>query len=106
MKRNERDTERLERTLADGWKAGGGARPDDPWQAGVMASVREAAEGRREPAWSNGGGRLALRVSLAAAAVAAVLVAWSLAGGIIPYEELAMKALDEPLSVLIGSPFV
>ncbi|MDD3643104.1 MAG: hypothetical protein PHQ19_06555 [Candidatus Krumholzibacteria bacterium] len=105
MKRRNNDSGRLERLLADGWKAGGGARPDDLWQAGVMARVRAAAA-TPEPAWSNGAGRLALRISIAAAAAAAILVAWTLAGGLIPYEELAMKALDEPLSMIIGSPFV
>jgi hypothetical protein len=106
MRKNDNDTKRLERILADGWKAGAETRPGDLWQAGVMARVREAASVRPEPAWTNGTSRLALRISLVAAAAAAVLVVWTLAGGVIPYEELAMKAIDEPLSILIGSPFV
>lgn len=106
MKRSDDDTKRLERLLAEGWKDGAGVRPDDLWQAGVMARVRAAAAEKNGPAWANGAGRLALRISLAAAAAAAILVVWTLAGGVIPYEELAMKALDEPLSLFIGTPFV
>lgn len=105
MNKKRTDTQRLERLLAAAWREGAGAAPGPIWQAGVMAGVRAAAGGGT-PAWANGFSRLVLRMSLTAAAAAAVLVAWLVAGGLIPYEELALMMIDEPLSLLAGTPFV
>jgi hypothetical protein len=99
---NNKDIDRLDRLLADGWRHPGGLVPGDDWKAGVMAEIRAAAH---ESPVKNGLSRLVLRVSLAAAAAAVALLAWTLSTGIVPYQELALKLLEDPVSML-SSPFV
>jgi len=98
-----RDIDRLDRLLADGWRHPGGLVPGEGWKAGVMADIRAAAAG--ESPVTNGFSRLFLRVSLAAAAAAAALVIWTVSAGIAAYQELAMKLLEDPASLLFSSPF-
>ena len=42
MNFNERD--RIDRLLAAGWRGAGETSPGDDWKAGVMATIRTAAE--------------------------------------------------------------
>ena len=99
-----KDIDRLDRLLADGWRKPGGLVPGDGWKAGVMAEIRTAAA--EESPVTNGFSRLVLRVSIAAAAASIALVAWTLSTGIVPYQDLAVKLLDDPASMLFSSPFV
>jgi hypothetical protein len=99
-----KDIDRLDRLLADGWRHPGGLVPGDGWKAGVMAEIR-AASAQESPV-TNGFSRLFLRVSLVAAAAAVALVIWTVSTGIAAYQELAMKLLEDPASMLLSSPFV
>ena len=98
-----KDIDRLDRLLADGWRNPGGLVPGDDWKAGVMSEIRST--GMESPV-TNGFSSLVLRVSIAAAAAAVALVAWTLSTGIAAYQDLAMKLLDDPASMLFSSPFV
>ncbi len=100
-----KDIDRLDRLLADSWRTPGGLVPGDDWKAGVMSEIRAAAVAEESPV-TNGFSSLVLRVSIAAAAAAIALVAWTLSTGIVPYQDLAVKLLDEPVSMLFSSPFV
>jgi hypothetical protein len=103
MNQNERD--RIDRLLAAGWRDAGQISPGEDWNAGVMATIRTASAAV-EPSSTNGFSSLVLRVSIAAAAAAIALVAWTLSTGIVPYQDLAVKLLDDPASMLFSSPFV
>ena len=100
-----KDIDRLDRLLADSWRKPGGLVPGDDWKAGVMAEIRAAGAAEESPV-TNGFSRLVLRVSVAAVAAAIALVAWTLSTGIVPYQDLAVKLLDDPASMLFSSPFV
>lgn len=99
-----KDIDRLDRLLADGWRNPGGLVPGDDWKAGVMAEIRAGAA--EESPVTNGFSRFVLRVSVAAAAAAIALVAWTLSAGLMTYQDLAMKFLEDPASMLFSSPFV
>lgn len=101
-----KDIDRMDRLLADGWRKPGGLVPGDDWKAGVMATIRTASAAVEPSSTTNGFSSLVLRVSMAAAAAAIALVAWTLSTGIVPYQDLAMKLLDDPASMLFSSPFV
>jgi hypothetical protein len=92
-----KDIDRLDRLLADGWRNPGGLVPGEDWKAGVMSEIRSTA---MEAPVTNGFSRLVLRVSMAAAAAALVLAAWTLATGVVPYQKLAMELLGDPASML------
>ncbi len=98
------DRDRIDRLLAAGWRGAGEISPGEDWKAGVMAEIRAAAA--EESPMTNGFSSLVLRVSIAAAAAAIALVAWTLSTGIVPYQDLAVKLLDDPASMLFSSPFV
>jgi hypothetical protein len=98
-----KDIDRMDRLLADGWRNPGGLVPGDDWATGVMSEIRSA---EMESPVTNGFSRIILRVSVAAAAVAAALVVWTLSTGFTAYEDLAMKLLEDPASMLFSSPFV
>jgi hypothetical protein len=98
-----RDNDRLDRLLADGWRNPGGLVPGDDWKAGVMSEIRSTA---MESPVTNGFSRFVLRVSIAAAAASVALAAWTLSTAMPVYEELAMKLLEDPASMLFSSPFV
>jgi hypothetical protein len=99
---SKKDIDRMDRLLADGWRNPGGLVPGDDWKAGVMAEIRSTPA---EAPVTNGFSRVVLRVSIAAAAASLALVAWTLSTGMIPYEEIAMMLLEDPVSML-SSPFV
>ncbi len=99
----QKDNDRMDRLLADSWRNPGGLVPGDDWKAGVMSEIRTRVA---ESPVTNGFSRLVLRVSVVAAAAAIALVAWTLSTGIVPYQDLAVKLLDEPASMLFSSPFV
>jgi hypothetical protein len=101
---NGREIDRLDRLLADGWRRPRGLVPGDGWKAGVMREIRFSKA--EVSGAENGFSRLLLRVSLAAAAVAALLVTWTLSAGMAAYRDLAMKLLDDPASMIFSSPFV
>jgi len=101
-----KDNDRMDRLLADSWRNPGGLVPGDDWQAGVMTTIRTASATAEESPVTNGFSRLVLRISVVAAAAAVALVAWTLTTGIVPYQDLAVKLLDEPASMLFSSPFV
>ncbi len=98
-----KDIDRMDRLLADGWRNPGGLVPGDDWKAGVMSEIRSRVA---ESPVTNGFSRLVLRVSVVAAAAAIALVAWTLSTGIVSYQDLAVKLLDDPASMLFSSPFV
>ena len=98
-----KDNDRLDRLLADGWRNPGGLVPGDDWKAGVMSEIRST---EMESAVTNGFSRIVLRISIAAAVTAIALVAWTLSSGLVTYQDLAMKFLEDPASMLFSSPFV
>ena len=98
-----KDIDRMDRLLADGWRNPGGLVPGDDWKAGVMSEIRSRVA---ESPVTNGFSRLVLRVSVVAAAAAIALVTWTLSTGIVSYQDLAVKLLDDPASMLFSSPFV
>ena len=98
-----KDNDKLDRLLADGWRNPGGLVPGDDWTAGVMSEIQSSA---MESPVTNGFSRIVLRVSVAAAAAAVALVAWTLSTGITAYQDLAIKLLEDPASMLFSSPFV
>jgi len=98
-----KDNDRMDRLLADGWRNPGGLVPGDDWKAGVMSEIRS---GVAESPVTNGFSRLVMRISFVAAAAAIALVAWTLSTGIVSYQDLAVKLLDDPASMLFSSPFV
>jgi len=101
-----KDIDRLDRLLADGWRNPGGLVPGDDWKAGVMTTIRTASAIAEEAPVTNGFSSLVLRISITAAAAATALVAWTLSTGIVSYQDLAVKLLDDPASMLFSSPFV
>ena len=103
MNHNNRD--RIDRLLAAGWRDAGEISPGEDWKAGVMATIRTASSAV-EPSATNGFSSLVLRVSIGAAAAAIALVTWTLSTGIVPYQDLAVKLLDDPVSMIFSSPFV
>jgi mannose/fructose/N-acetylgalactosamine-specific phosphotransferase system component IIC len=98
-----KDIDRMDRLLADGWRNPGGLVPGDDWKASVMSQIRSTPQ---ESPVTNGFSRVVLRVSLAAAAAAVALVAWTVSTGFAAYQDLAMKLLEDPASMLFSSPFV
>lgn len=100
---NKKDNDRMDRLLADSWRNPGGLLPGDDWTAGVMSEIRTTP---MESPVTNGFSRIVLRVSVAAAAAAIALVAWTLTTGITAYQDLAAKLLEDPASMLFSSPFV
>ena len=102
---NYNDRDRIDRLVAAGWRDAGEISPGEDWKAGVMSTIRTASSAAETSA-TNGFSNLVLRVSITAAAAAAALVAWTLSTGIVPYQDLAVKLLDDPVSMLFSSPFV
>ncbi len=98
-----KDNDRMDRLLAAGWRNPEGLVPGDDWTAGVMSEIHSTP---MESPVTNGFSRLVLRVSVAAAAAAIALVAWTLSSGLVTYQDLAMKFLEDPASMLFSSPFV
>jgi hypothetical protein len=97
-----KDIDRMDRLLADGWRNPGGLVPGDDWKTGVMSEIRSTPQ---ESPVTNGFSRIVFRVSVAAALTAFALVAWTLATGLVPYQEMAMELLQDPVSML-SAPFV
>ena len=105
-RRDENKNGDLERLLAEAWRNPGEIDPGPSWNASVMRSIRSIAAAGGEESVYNGFSRLVFRVSMATAAIGAVLAGWTLARGITPLRDLALAVLEDPASLFVSPPFV
>lgn len=93
----------LERALFDAARSSRRklVQPSSQWQENLMADLRRFS---KAPFYQENGDflrRFALRLSVAAAIVALLLLVYTAAYGLIDYEELAMMFLEDPARFLI-----
>lgn len=101
MKAHRKRLDELERHLFFAYRAEGDIAPGVGWQESVMDDIRrlqarEARTGGPVPL-----GDFAWRFSAAACFIALLLLAYVLSTGIVDYQELAIRYLENPIGFLI-----
>jgi len=101
MRRSKKTLEDVERHLGAAFRAQENAIPGADWQESVMRDVRRL--GAIEPARNDRVlfGRFAWRFSVAACLVALVLLAYIFSNGLVDYQDLAMRYLENPIDFII-----
>jgi hypothetical protein len=101
MKTPKKMLDKVEKYLFFSSRAGDDLRPGADWQESVMTDVC----GLRVCEGSGGGralfGRFAWQFSAAACFVALLLLAYVLSTGVVDYQEMAMRFLDNPIDFII-----
>ena len=101
MKRQANIIDHLERLIGSVYRGQETTPPGADWNAGVMAEIRRMG---RVEAGGNGEalfGRFAWRFAAAACFVAAILLVYVFSNGVVDYEELAMRFLENPIDFII-----
>jgi len=101
MKPPRKRIDEFEAFLFSAYRAREERAPDESWRERVMSEIGRrsvpAAEGNDQALF----GRFAWRFAAAACAISAVLLVYIFSNGIVNYEELAMKFLENPIDFLI-----
>ncbi|MBN1165095.1 MAG: hypothetical protein JXB45_10990 [Candidatus Krumholzibacteriota bacterium] len=100
------DLERLEKLLASAWEEVPPPAISESWQAGVMTDIRRLQGEPAEPEKNGYSGRLVWRFSAAVLVCALLLAFYTLLRGFIPYEDLALIYLEDPIGFMFNPPFV
>lgn len=101
MKRTRKNLDELEARLFSAYRAREYSETDADWRGSVMRTIRglDAAEA------PNGVqariGRFAWRFSAAACLIALLLLVYVFSSGIVDYQELAMRYLENPIDFMI-----
>jgi hypothetical protein len=101
MKRNGRKLDDLESRLFSAYRSREYRTAHTGWRESVMHGIR-----RRGAAEESGGvqqqmGRIAWRFSAAACVIALLLLVYIFSNGLIDYQELAMRYLENPIDFII-----
>jgi hypothetical protein len=93
---------RLEKILFSIRARDAGASSGGDWQAGLMREIRSMGPLGGEATFLEGLGALAWRFSLAGGIGIALLVIYTLRVGLVPYQDLTLAMLDDPISILLS----
>jgi len=101
MRTSKKKVDDIERHLFAAFRSQESAMPDADWQESVMGEIRRL--GAIESALDDRVlfGRFAWRFSVAACLVALVLLAYVFSSGLVDYQDLAMRYLENPIDFII-----
>lgn len=101
MKRNKKKLDELESRLFSAYRLRGYPETDAGWRESVMREIRglDAAEAPNGVQLQIG--RFAWRFSAAACFIALLLLAYVFSSGIVDYQEIAMRYLENPIDFII-----
>jgi hypothetical protein len=101
MKRNERKIDDLETRLFDAYRAGEYRAPGAGWRASVMREIRLRGAVDERAGVQQQIGRFAWRFSAVAAIIALLLLVYVFSSGIVDYQDIAIRYLENPIEFII-----